>query len=122
MIILVLIAASKVTSAEIREKSEDILKPQFQPYYECDRDKMTNNNEILAKQKAMKSSRALRRLGKILQYKFQINDPILLFPDDINELVNSSKLEEDVKSLNRSSLLPHAGKISFDFRGQRNDS
>ena len=44
-------------------------KPQLQPYYECDQDMMTKNTEILAKRKAKKSSRTLRRLGKILQYK-----------------------------------------------------
>ena len=79
--------------------------------------RMERNVQKRCKLHKWKSSRYLRRLGLILQYKFQINDPILLFPDNINELVSSSKLKEDVKSLNRSSLLPHEGKISFDFKG-----
>ena len=62
VILLPLINVNHMTSAKMR-------KPQLQPYYECDRDTMTKNTEILAKQKAMKSSRTLRRLGKILQYK-----------------------------------------------------
>ena len=69
LILLVLIAASQVTSAEIREKSEDILKPQFQLYYECYVDRTTKITRMHTKQKTMKSSKALRRLGKILQYK-----------------------------------------------------
>ena len=43
-------------------------------------------------------------------------------PTLMSNIIRSTSLEEDVKLLNRSSLLPHAGKISFDFRGQRNDS
>ena len=59
---LPLINENQMTSAKMR-------KPQLQPYYECNRDTMTKNTEILAKRKAKKSSRTLRRLGKILQYK-----------------------------------------------------
>ena len=59
---LPLINENHMTSAKMR-------KPQLQPYYECNRDTMTKNTEILAKRKAKKSSRTLRRLGKILQYK-----------------------------------------------------
>ena len=36
----------------------------------------------------------------------------------MSNIIRSTSLEEDVKLLNRSSLLPHAGKISFDFRGR----
>ena len=90
---LLLLCESHMTSAKMRKvqrqpyyecdraerrQNRVILKPQLQLYYKCDRVKMTHNNEILTKQKAMKSSRALRRLGKILQYN--INDLRLPFP------------------------------------------
>ena len=80
LIILILIAASKVTSAEIREKSEDIPKPQFQLYYECYVDGSTKITRMHTKLQTIKSSKApsgrrtkpsacLRQRGEILQYK-----------------------------------------------------
>ena len=68
LIILILIAASRVTSAEISKKSEDITKPQFQPYKVYYISGLTKIYRSHTKVQKIKSSKTLRRLGLILQY------------------------------------------------------
>ena len=75
LIILILIAASRVTSAEISEKYGVIAEPQFQPYkvyYISGSTKIYRSHtklQTIITSKAPKPSACLRQRGEILQYK-----------------------------------------------------
>ena len=102
LLVLLLLCGNNMTSAKLRKPQ----KPQLQTYSEDNRTDVMQNAIILTgglgmernaqkrcKLHKWKTSRYLRKIGHILQYKIQLNDPIPLSPDNSKEPTNSSGLK-----------------------------